>query len=77
MRNSNALFPFEIWHYKLIEEIGNDVLIDFTDEAREAAYHMTMDRSVRGTRIENRGDPSGSAIQRFIRLNSRPEEPPQ
>jgi len=74
----NALYPFETWHYKFIEGIGNDVSIDFADEARDGAYHMTMDPSPgNGTRIEDPGGRSGGAPQQFRRLNSAPQAPPQ
>ena len=63
----NALYGFETWHYRYIEGIGNDVLIEFADEARDGTYHMTMDPSGNSTRFENPGGRFGGPTQPFRR----------
>lgn len=40
-----STFPFEIWRYRYIEGIGNDVLIEFVDPTMTGEYRMTMDPS--------------------------------
>jgi GWxTD domain-containing protein len=35
--------PFEVWQYRFIEGIGNNVKIEFNDTARNGEYHMTPD----------------------------------
>lgn len=42
---STSTFPFEIWRYRYIEGIGNDVLIEFVDPTMTGEYRMTMDPS--------------------------------
>lgn len=42
-------YPYEQWRYKLIEGVGQNVIIDFEDKGRTGDFHMTMDPiSVRG-----------------------------
>lgn len=40
-----STYPFEIWRYRYIEGIGNDVLIEFVDPTMTGEYRMTMDPS--------------------------------
>ena len=40
-----STFPFEIWHYRYIEGIGENIDIEFVDTCMCGDYHMTMDRS--------------------------------
>lgn len=38
-------FPFEVWHYRYIEGIGENIDIEFVDTCMCGDYHMTIDRS--------------------------------
>lgn len=38
-------FPFEQWHYRYIEGIGDNIDIEFVDSCQCGDYHMTIDRS--------------------------------
>lgn len=38
-------FPFEIWRYRYLEGIGQEIEIEFVDDCQCGAYEMTMDRS--------------------------------
>lgn len=40
-----STYPFEIWRYRYIDGIGNDVLIEFVDPTMTGEYRMTMDPS--------------------------------
>ncbi len=40
-----STFPFEIWHYRYLEGIGDNVDIEFVDSCQCGDYHMTIDRS--------------------------------
>jgi len=40
-----STFPFEIWHYRYIEGIGENVDIEFVDTCQCGDYHFTIDRS--------------------------------
>jgi len=40
-----STFPFEDWRYRYLEDIGQEVIIEFVDTCMCGDYHMTMDRS--------------------------------
>lgn len=42
---STSTFPFEQWRYRYIEDIGQEVIIEFVDTCQCGDYHMTIDRS--------------------------------
>src|SRR5713101_7427217 len=42
---STSTFPFEQWRYRYIEDIGQEVIIEFVDTCMCGDYHMTIDRS--------------------------------
>jgi GWxTD domain-containing protein len=42
---STSTYPFEDWRYRYLEEIGQEVIIEFVDTCMCGDYHMTMDRS--------------------------------
>ena len=42
---STSTFPFEIWHYRYLEGVGDNIDIEFVDTCMCGDYHMTIDRS--------------------------------
>ena len=40
-----STFPFETWHYRYIEGVGDNIDIEFVDTCQCGDYHMTIDRS--------------------------------
>jgi GWxTD domain-containing protein len=38
-------FPFEQWRYRYIDGVGQNIIIEFVDTARNGEYRMTMDPS--------------------------------
>jgi len=42
---STSTFPFEVWHYRYLEGIGDNIDIEFVDSCMCGDYHMTIDRS--------------------------------
>ena len=36
-------YPFEMWRYRYIEGIGNNVLLEFVDKGKTGEYRLTMD----------------------------------
>ncbi len=40
-----STFPFEIWHYRYLEGIGDNIDVEFVDSCMCGDYHMTIDRS--------------------------------
>lgn len=42
---STSTFPFETWHYRYIEGIGDNIDLEFVDSCQCGDYHLTIDRS--------------------------------
>ncbi len=42
---NTSTFPFEVWHYRYLAGIGDNIDIEFVDTCMCGAYHMTLDRS--------------------------------
>ena len=40
-----STFPFEIWHYRYLEGVGDNIDIEFVDTCMCGDYHATIDRS--------------------------------
>ncbi len=41
---STSTFPFEVWHYRYLEGIGENIDIEFVDTCMCGDYHFTIDR---------------------------------
>ncbi len=42
---ATSTYPFEVWNYRYIEGVGQNIEIEFVDPTMSGEYHMTMDRS--------------------------------
>jgi hypothetical protein len=42
---NTSTYPFEVWHYRYIQGIGDNIDIEFVDTCMCGDYHMTIDRS--------------------------------
>ena len=42
---TTSTYPFETWRYRYLDNIGQEVIIEFVDTCMCGDYHMTMDRS--------------------------------
>ena len=42
---STSTFPFEVWHYRYLEGIGDNIDLEFVDSCQCNDYHLTLDRS--------------------------------
>ncbi len=42
---STSAYPFEVWHYRYIEGIGDNIDLEFVDTCQCGDYHYTIDRS--------------------------------
>jgi GWxTD domain-containing protein len=42
---STTTFPFEVWHYRYLEGVGENIDIEFVDSCQCGDYHFTLDRS--------------------------------
>lgn len=39
-----STYPFEVWHYRYLEGIGQNIDIEFVDSCQCGDFHMTLDR---------------------------------
>lgn len=42
---TTTTYPWELWRYRYLEDIGTDIQIEFVDPTSTGEYHMTMDPS--------------------------------
>jgi GWxTD domain-containing protein len=42
---NTSTYPFEVWHYRYLAGIGDNIDIEFVDTCMCGDYHMTIDRS--------------------------------
>ncbi len=42
---ATSTYPFEVWTYRYLEGVGQNIEIEFVDPTGSGEYHMTMDRS--------------------------------
>jgi GWxTD domain-containing protein len=42
---STSTFPFEVWHYRYLEGLGENIDLEFVDTCQCGDYHFTIDRS--------------------------------
>ncbi|MDQ2924321.1 MAG: GWxTD domain-containing protein [Acidobacteriota bacterium] len=42
---STSTFPFEVWHYRYLQGVGDNIDIEFVDSCMCGDYHATLDRS--------------------------------
>ena len=45
--NADLPIPFQLWRYRYIENIGNNVIVQFNDTNRNGEYRMTLDPASR------------------------------
>jgi GWxTD domain-containing protein len=50
-----STFPFETWHYRYLEGIGENIDIEFVDTCQCGDYHMTIDRSEKDALLHTPG----------------------
>ena len=58
-----STFPFEVWHYRYLEGIGENIDIEFVDTCQCGDYHFTIDRSEKDALLHVPGagpDPVGT-----------------
>jgi GWxTD domain-containing protein len=50
-----STFPFETWHYRYLEGIGENVDLEFVDSCQCGDYHFTLDRSEKDALLHTPG----------------------
>jgi GWxTD domain-containing protein len=52
---TTSTYPFETWHYRYLEGIGQNIDIEFVDPCMCGDYHMTVDRSEKDALLRTPG----------------------
>ncbi|MDE1156301.1 MAG: GWxTD domain-containing protein [Acidobacteriaceae bacterium] len=52
---STSTFPFEVWHYRYLAGIGDNIDIEFVDTCMCGDYHATIDRSEKDALLHTPG----------------------
>ncbi len=52
---STSTFPFEVWHYRYLEGVGDNIDIEFVDTCMCGDFHMTIDRSEKDALLHTPG----------------------
>src|ERR1051326_482878 len=84
---STQTYPFELWRYRYIANVGSDVTIEFVDPCMCGDYHMTMDPNEKDAqahlpsgqrRLQNAQKDNSrifEALERYAKLNRQPKFP--
>lgn len=64
-------YPFEVWHYRNIDSIGQSIDIEFVDTCSCGEYHMTIDRGEKdaGAHIPNAGPTESEELGRSTKAD--------
>jgi GWxTD domain-containing protein len=49
-------FPFEVWHYRYLEGIGENIDVEFVDTCMCGDYHFTLDRNEKDALLHTPGE---------------------
>ena len=52
---NTSTFPFEVWNYRYIESIGENVTLEFVDTCQCGDYHFTTDKSEKDALLHTPG----------------------
>jgi GWxTD domain-containing protein len=64
---TTSTFPFEIWHYRYLEGIGENVNIEFVDTCQCGDYHFTIDRSEKDALL----NVPGAGLTQYEEMNHK------
>jgi len=81
---TTSTFPFEQWRYRYLEDVGQDVVIEFVDSCMCGDYHMTIDPAEKDALAhtpmgrpmrapQNDGSRQFDALQRMVDVNRAPK----
>ena len=67
--------PFQLWRYRFIEGVGNNVIIEFRDSNRNGEYRMTADPADPAEKLAALNAPPDArdtrgGVSKMARLNS-------
>jgi GWxTD domain-containing protein len=52
---NTTTFPFEVWHYRYLEGVGENIDLEFVDSCQCGDYHYTIDRSEKDALLHTPG----------------------
>ena len=64
---NTTTFPFEVWHYRYLEGIGENVDIEFVDSCQCGDYHFTIDRSEKDALL----NVPGAGLTQYEEMNHK------
>jgi GWxTD domain-containing protein len=64
---TTTTFPFEIWHYRYLEGIGENIDIEFVDTCQCGDYHFTIDRSEKDALL----NVPGAGLTQYEEMNHK------
>ena len=67
---TTSTYPFEIWTYRYIEGIGDNVNLEFVDTCQCNDFHLTLDRSEKDALLHTNG---GQTLYEQMGMSSRKE----
>jgi GWxTD domain-containing protein len=65
-----STFPFEVWHYRYLEGIGENIDLEFVDTCQCGDYHYTIDRSEKDA-LKN---VPGAGLTQYEEMNHKGKE---
>jgi len=67
---STVTFPFEIWHYRYLEGVGDNIDLEFVDTCQCGDFHFTIDRGEKDALLNTL-----LAAIRWMNRGARPRRP--
>ena len=67
-----STFPFEVWHYRYLEGIGENIDIEFVDTCQCGDYHFTIDRSEKDALLH----VPGAGLTQYEEMNHSGQDRP-
>ncbi len=64
---TTTTFPFEVWHYRYLEGIGENIDIEFVDSCQCGDYHFTIDRSEKDALL----NVPGAGLTQYEEMNHK------
>ncbi|WP_420239519.1 GWxTD domain-containing protein [Telmatobacter bradus] len=64
---STSTFPFETWHYRYLEGVGENIDLEFVDTCQCGDYHYTLDRSEKDALL----NVPGAGLTQYEEMNHK------
>jgi len=64
---NTTTFPFETWHYRYLEGVGENIDLEFVDSCQCGDYHFTLDRSEKDALL----NVPGAGLTNYEEMNKK------